>query len=87
MIVGDRKKLITFDGNVLTALQAYSRSTGWSLRTLIDEAVRDLLRKKGHPVGLKNALKQSAREPANEDTPAAPKKRKGGYRRRTTSKA
>ena len=87
MIVRDRKKLIAFDGNVLSALEAHARTTGTSLRSLIDEAVRDLLRKKSEPIGLKNTLKQSTREPANEDTPVAPKKRKGGYKRRTQSKA
>lgn len=73
MIVRDRKKLITFDGDALTALEAYSRRTGTSLRTLLNEAVRDLLRKKGQPIGLKAALQQSARTPANEDS--RPKRR------------
>ena len=79
MIIRDRKKLITFDGDALAGLEAYSRRTGTSLRTLINEAIRDLLKKKGQPIGLKAALQQSARTPANEDRPktkATPTSRK-----------
>jgi hypothetical protein len=38
MIVKDRKKLITFEGDALQALEAYSRRTGTSLRTILSEA-------------------------------------------------
>lgn len=72
-IIRDRKKLITFDGDVLQSLEAYSRRSGTSIRTLVNEAVRDILKKKGQPVGLKAALKQSARTPANEDGPTRKK--------------
>ena len=76
MIIRDRKKLITFDGDVLQALEAYSRRTGSSLRTILSEAAREWLKKKGQPVGLKAALKESARTPANEDRPKT--KRRSG---------
>ena len=73
MIIKDRKKLITFDGDVLQALEAYSRRTGSSLRTILSEAAREWLAKKGQPVGLKAALTASARAPANEDSKASVK--------------
>ena len=69
MIIKDRKKLITFEGDVLQALEAYSRRTGTSLRTILSEAAREWLKKKGQPLGLKAALQDSARTPANEDRP------------------
>ena len=67
MIIKDRKKLITFDGDILQALEAYSRRTGSSLRTILSEAAREWLAKKGQPVGLKAALKASAHWPATGD--------------------
>ena len=76
MIIKDRKKLITFEPDVLHALEAYSRRTGSSLRTILSEAAREWLKKKGQPVGLKAALKESARTPANEDGPK-PKRSRG----------
>ena len=45
MIVHDRKKQIAFEDEVLAALEASSRQTR-SLRTLVNEGMRDLLRKK-----------------------------------------
>ncbi len=51
MIIRDRKKQIAFEGDVLSALETYSRRTGTSLRTLINEAARDMLKKKGQPIG------------------------------------
>lgn len=68
MIIKDRKKLITFDGDVLQALEAYSRRTGSSLRTILSEAAREWLAKKRQPVGLKAALKASASASAKEGT-------------------
>ena len=35
MIIKDRKKLITFEADVLHALEAFSRRTGSSLRTIL----------------------------------------------------
>ena len=52
MIIKDRKKLITFEADVLQVLEAYSRRTGSSLRTILSEAAREWLKKKGQPVGL-----------------------------------
>ena len=42
----------------------------------MSEAAGDWLKKKGQPVGLKAALKESARTPANEDGPK-PKRSRG----------
>ena len=48
-----------------------------SLQELADEAFRDLLKKHGRPVTLKEALKASARRvPANDPTPRSGNKRK-----------
>ena len=47
MIIKDRKKLITFEADVLQVLEAYSRRTGSSLRTILSEAAREWLKKKG----------------------------------------
>lgn len=82
MIIRDRKKLISFDGDVLQALEAYSRRTGSSLRTILSEAAREWLAKKGQPVGLKAALKASARSPANEDV--KPPRKSSGSKSRAT---
>ena len=38
MIIKDRNKLITFEADVLQSLEAYSRHTGTSLRTILSEA-------------------------------------------------
>ena len=47
-------------------LEAYSQRTGWSLTTILSEAAREWLTKKGQPVGLKAALKESARTLASK---------------------
>lgn len=87
MIIKDRKKLITFDGNVLQALEAHSRRTGSSLRTILSEAARDeWLAGKGQPVGLKAALKASARARADEGVqkPNKTSRRKRGAKPETS---
>ena len=62
-----RGKVITIDQGVLNALQGLARDRGVVINTLADEAFRDLLKKHGRPVTLKDALRQSARAvPAND---------------------
>jgi hypothetical protein len=60
------RKIITFDSETWNALSALVRD-GMYLQELADDAFRDLLKKHGRPVTLKEALRQSARqEPAND---------------------
>ena len=72
------RKLIEFDAETWHALRGLSQDTMKSLQDLADEAFRDLLRKHGRPVTLREALRESARRlPANDAT-IRPKK--GGKR-------
>ncbi len=72
------RKLIELDAETWHALRGLSQDTMKSLQDLADEAFRDLLRKHGRPVTLREALRESARRlPANDAT-IRPKK--GGKR-------
>jgi hypothetical protein len=73
-----KRKVFPVDPGVLQALYEYSRQSGVHLDDLCDEALRDLLKKKGQPSSLKEALQQSARAVAANDT--APTKRKKSAR-------
>ena len=67
-----RRKQFTLDAALLGALEALAREEGAGLDTLADAAFRELLKSKGRPVTLKDALKASARTmPANDPAPAA----------------
>lgn len=69
-----QRKMFSIDADVLRALYDYSQESGARLDDVYDEALRDYLKKKGQPVGLKAALKQSARQvPANDRTPTRSK--------------
>jgi hypothetical protein len=69
-----KRKLFPVDLGVLQALYEYSRQSGVHLDDLCDEALRDLLKKKGQPASLKEALERSARViAANDARPAAPR--------------
>lgn len=55
---------------LIDALAEYSRQSDARLDDLYDEALRDLLKKKGHPASLKDALQLSTRQrPANDRVP------------------
>jgi hypothetical protein len=75
---GSVRKLIEFDGETWRALEGLSHDNFASLQELADEAFRDLLKKHGRPVTLREALKASARAiPANDagGLPRRPKPR------------
>jgi hypothetical protein len=61
------RKRIEFDSESYRALEGLARDTMKDFQELMDEAVRDLLKKHLRPVTLKEMLKQSARNaPAND---------------------
>lgn len=62
-----QRKVLSIDEEVLRAAYDYSRESGHRLDDIYDEALRDYLKKKGRPIGLKEAFSQSARQvPAND---------------------
>jgi hypothetical protein len=66
----ERRKLIAFDEETWNAVDLLARDTMSTIQELADEAFRDLLRKHNRPVDLKTALRQSAREGADEGSAA-----------------
>jgi hypothetical protein len=58
----ERGKRIKFDLETWHALDLLARDGMKSFQELADEAFRDLLRKHGRPVDLKDALKKSLKE-------------------------
>jgi hypothetical protein len=56
------RKLIEFHPEDLRALTELAEDRATTLQELIDEAVRDLLKKHGKPTDLKTALRDSARQ-------------------------
>jgi hypothetical protein len=72
-----QRKLIAIDNELLSALAEYSRETGVRFDDAFEEALRDYLQKHGQPVGLHEALKQSAKMiAANDRIKIAKSKRK-----------
>lgn len=55
------RKLIEFHPEDLRALTELAEDGSTTLQELIDEAVRDLLKKHGRPTDLKTALRESAK--------------------------
>lgn len=62
------RKVVSFDKETWQAVDLYTRDSFRSFQELMDEAVRDLLRKHNRPVDLKEALRRSAR-PAEDRSP------------------
>jgi hypothetical protein len=60
------RKLIAIEPDIMRALDMLGRDRMMDFQELADEAFRDLLKKHRRPVTLKEALKQSARLPAND---------------------
>jgi predicted transcriptional regulator len=56
-----RRKLVEFDAETWTALDLLARDRSATFQELAEEAFADLLRKHHRPVGLRAALKQSAK--------------------------
>ena len=59
------RKLIAFHAEDLRALTELAEDRATTLQELIDEAVRDLLKKHGKPTDLKTALRDSAKQTRN----------------------
>ena len=57
-----RRKQIEFDNDTYLALNELANDRMATLQELADEAFKDLLKKHNRPVGLAEALKQSATE-------------------------
>ena len=57
-----RRKQIEFDNDTFLALQQLAGDRMATFQELADEAFADLLKKHKRPVGLAEALKQSAKE-------------------------
>ncbi len=65
-----RRKQVTLDAALAAALESLSRDEGLSFDLIADEAFRDVLKKKGRPISLRDALRASARTlPANDPVP------------------
>jgi hypothetical protein len=56
------RKLIGFHPEDMRALDELAEDRATTLQELIDEAVRDLLKKHGKPTDLKTALRDSAKQ-------------------------
>ncbi|WP_414463359.1 hypothetical protein [Hyphomicrobium sp. DY-1] len=61
------RKVVNIEDDVLRAVSIYARDSGTSLDDIHNEALRELLKRKGQPVGLHEALKQSAKMIAAND--------------------
>lgn len=67
---GSTRKLIEFDPETWQAVIMLSRDSMKTLQELADEAFSDLLKKHRRPTGLKQQLRESARQiPANDPEP------------------
>ena len=74
---GSTRKLIEFDPETWQAVTLLSRDSMKTLQELADEAFSDLLKKHRRPTGLKQQLRESARQmPANDPEPQTAKARK-----------
>jgi len=71
-----QRKLVNIDNDVLRAVADYSRETGAHLDDIHNEALRDYLKKKGQPVTLHEALKQSTKMIPANDRPQRPARKR-----------
>ena len=81
--VAKQRKLLSIDTDVLRALYNLSRDSGVRLDDLLDQALRGLLKKHGQPVTLTEALQQSTRTIAANDSGTKSRKRAEKKRRWT----
>ena len=65
------RKIIEFDADTFDALTLLARDSMSSLQELSEEAFRDLLKKRGRPTSLKDALRGSLKV-GGQMPPAAP---------------
>jgi hypothetical protein len=75
------RKIIEFDAETFDALTLLARDSMSTLQELSEEAFRDLLKKRGRPTSLKQALRGSLKA-GKKNTPAPPLE---GARRRKIS--
>ena len=69
-----KRKQFNIEASVMHALDTLARDSGDSLEQLVDVAFRDLLKKRGRPITLKDALQVSVRTvPANDREPKRPR--------------
>ncbi len=78
------RKIIEFDAETFDALTLLARDSMSSLQELSEEAFRDLLKKRGRPTSLKEALRGSLKAGAKKP-PTAPLK--GARRRKSPREA
>jgi hypothetical protein len=65
-----KRKQFMIDGDVLYALETWARDTDKKTDELAEEALRDLLKRRGRPISVEDALRQSVRViPANDRAP------------------
>jgi hypothetical protein len=75
-------KRVSFDPATFAALDLYARDSMRTFQELADEAFADLLKKHNRPVGLKDALRRSARSiGVNDNRPDPPRPTKRRRRR------
>jgi hypothetical protein len=67
-----KRKLIAFDAETWHALRLLGRDTMKDIQELADEAFAEVLKKYHRPTGLKEALRQSAREQSLNKSDEAP---------------
>lgn len=76
-----KRKTFHLDRDVAYALETYARDLDKPVDGFAEEAIRDFLRKKGRPITVEEALRESVRViPANDRTP--PSKPAGRTRKR-----
>ncbi len=70
------RKLVGFHPEDLRAIEQLADDKSSTLQELMDEAVRDLLKKHGLPTNLRDALKQSAKSAPDKQPSEKPSKKK-----------